>query len=515
MAGMTKESIRKAAEKDLLTFARLVGPHRVYGPIHEALFKWWTRPDAKDNQLCLFPRDHQKSHCLAVRVAWEITRNPAITILYVSATSALAEKQLYAIKNIISSKIYQRYWPEMVNPIEGKREKWSATEIAVDHPLRSKEGVRDSTVFAAGLTTNITGFHCNVAALDDVVVPNNVNTNEGRNKVASMYSQLSSIETTEAREWVVGTRYDARDLYSTMLDLEEEIYDSKGVCTSSEKVYEVFEKSVEDSPERNGSGTYLWPRMAREDGKYFGFDAATLARKRAKYVDRHQFFAQYYNDPNDSSNAPVQLEWVQYYNKEHLVSKQGQWYLGNKRLNVVAAMDFAFSVAKMADYSAIAVIGIDEDHNIYVLDVERFKTSSYREMFDRALASYTRWDFGKLRCEVSAGQKAVIEQFKTYMGEDGIYFAIDEYNPRYQGSKVERMHSILTPRYENRKMWHFRGGACQQLEEEVRKSRPAHDDMKDALASAIDFARPPSKRRTLNNTESNVVVATSRFGGMR
>jgi len=511
---VSKEDIKKAAEADLYTFATLVNPHRVYGHCHQELFQWWTRQEAKDNQLTLLPRDHQKSHCLAVRVAWEITRNPAITILYVSATAALAEKQLLAIKNILTSKTYRRYWPEMVQAREGDRELWNASEISVDHPIRKEEGIRDATVMAAGLTTNTTGFHCNVAALDDVVVPNNVGTQEGRNKVSAMYSQLSSIETTGAKEWVVGTRYDARDLYNTMLELEEEIYDDDGECIESEPVYEVFERVVEDSPERNGSGQFLWPKMRRADGKYFGFDARILARKRAKYVDRHQFFAQYYNDPNDAENAPVQLDWMQYYNRENVTMKNGHWSLGGKRLNVVAAMDFAYSMSKAADFTAIVVIGIDEDHNIYVLDIARFKTTSYREMFDSALNMFKKWDFSKMRCEVGVGQGSIVQQFKTYMNEDGIYFSIDEYNPTRQGTKEERMSATLNPRYENRKIWHYRGGFCQLLEEEIRLSRPPHDDMKDALASAIDFARAPRRSHTNTNEQTNV-IRTSRFGGLQ
>jgi hypothetical protein len=48
----------------------------------------------------------------------------------------------------------------MVNEDEGKREKWTESEISVDHPKRKEEFIRDPTVLAAGLTTTvITGLH--------------------------------------------------------------------------------------------------------------------------------------------------------------------------------------------------------------------------------------------------------------------------------------------------------------------------------------------------------------------
>ena len=185
---MTAEDrIRKLAEEDLLSFAKLVNPGRMYGEIHERVFEWFTRPSAKDNQLVLLPRDHQKSHCAAVYAAWVLTKSPTETILYVSATSGLAEKQLYAIQNILTSPVYRKYWPDMVNKNKFDRELWNNNEIAVDHPIRKKEGVRDPSIKAAGLTTNITGFHATYVFLDDVVVPGNAYTEEGSRKVVIMY----------------------------------------------------------------------------------------------------------------------------------------------------------------------------------------------------------------------------------------------------------------------------------------------------------------------------------------
>ena len=242
----TVEEIREAAESDLLTFIRLVAPHIVMGSVHEDLLNWWTREEGSNNQLCLLPRGHQKSRMIAYRVAWWLTRFPESTILYVSATADLAEKQLYAVKNIIDNKIYRRYWPDMIHPDEGKREKWASMEIAVDHPKRKDEGIRDPSIKAAGLTTNITGFHADVVVLDDCVVPNNAYTEEGRTKVANLYSQLASIENPGSYEWVVGTRYHPADLYSVLMAMHESEYDEDGELVREEPVYELFQKVVAD-----------------------------------------------------------------------------------------------------------------------------------------------------------------------------------------------------------------------------------------------------------------------------
>ena len=101
---MNKDEIRQAAENDLKVFARLVNPSSVYGAIHDELFDFWQY-GGHDNTLTLLPRDHRKSHCLAVLTAWQVVKNPWETQLYVSATADLAEKQLYAIKNMLDNRI--------------------------------------------------------------------------------------------------------------------------------------------------------------------------------------------------------------------------------------------------------------------------------------------------------------------------------------------------------------------------------------------------------------------------
>lgn len=502
-----KELVRQAAEADLLTFIKLVAPHRVLGAVHEELCYWWQRDDGKDNQLVLLPRDHGKSAMIAYRVAWWITKHPETTVLYVSATANLAEKQLKAIKDILTSDNYRFYWPEMVNENEGKRERWAVDEISVDHPKRRSEGIRDATVKAAGITANVTGLHCNVAVLDDVVVPDNAYTQLGREQVRAFYSQLSSIESTGAKEWAVGTRYHPADLYKDMMEMTEIYFEDDAEEEIEVPVYEVFERVVETN------GEFLWPKQRRTDGKTFGFDQKELARKKAKYLDITQFYAQYYNNPNAVETQLVDRSRFLYYDRDQIKNFSGAWYFGDKLLHVYAAMDFAYTIGHSSDFTVIAIIGIDEDNNFYVLDIDRFKTNKISVMYDRAEMVYRKWKFKKMRCEVVAAQRLIVAQFKDYMRSQNIVFTIDEYNPPRNQSKAERIAAILEPRYTNNQIWHYKGGNCQTLEEEVMMANPEHDDVKDAVASCIEICKPPISGRSWKKHE-NVIPFNSKFGGV-
>lgn len=513
---MSFKEIREAAEADLETFIRLVAPHRVIGGIHSEWCRWTTSSLAGDHQLTLLPRDHGKSSYVAYKVAWAITRNPTLRVLYISSTSNLAEKQLRFIKDILTSSIYRRYWPEMVNEEEGKRERWTNTEVNVDHPARKIEGIRDPTIFCGGLTTNLVGMHCDIAVFDDVVVYDNAYTNEGRSKVETQYSLLNSIEAADAQEWVVGTRYHPKDLYSLMQAMQEEVYAKDGEIEDYRPIYSTFERQVEDAGD--GTGQFLWPRQQRSDGKWFGFDQQVLARKRNKYVDRTQFRAQYYNDPNDPGELRIGRDKFQYFEPKLLTQDQGTWFYKDRKLNVFASVDFAYSTGKRSDYTAIAVVGVDRENMVYVLEIDRFKTERIPDYFEHIFQLHKKWGFRKLGAEVTAAQKAIVRELKEgYIRPYGLYLSIEEMSPtRHQGSKEERIAAILEPKYDNLAIWHYKGGYCQTLEDELISNHPPHDDCMDALSAAISISVAPTGMlgRDRHRTTRGNVVFDRRFGGV-
>ena len=511
---MTPDEIRKAAEADLETFIRLVAPYQVIGGVHSEWMRWTTSESTGNHQITLLPRDHGKSRYIAFKVAWYVVKRPDIRILYISSTSGLAEKQLYFIKTLLTSPIVRRYWPDLINEEEGKRARWTTTEIAVDHPIRIQEGIRDPTVFTAGLTTNLVGMHCDVAVLDDVVTGDNAYTEEGREKVKTQYSLLSSIEGAEAEEWVVGTRYHPKDLYSEMLAMEEEVFNDEGEVIQHLPVYQVFERQVEDAGD--GTGQFLWPKQQRSDGKWFGFDAKILARKRAKYLDRTQFRAQYYNDPNDPGELRIDRSKFQYYEPKLLAYNNGSWFYKERKLNVFASVDFAYTTSKRSDYTAIAVIGVDRENMIYVLEIDRFKTEKISEYFKHILELHNKWGFRKLGAEVTAAQTAIVRELKDgYIRPHGLAMSIEELkHSRMQGSKEERIAAVLEPRYDNMAVWHYRGGHCQTLEDELIAQHPPHDDCIDALAAAISISVAPTGIMGRDGRPSLRLVPNSRFGGM-
>ena len=520
LKNMPKEAkeLRELAMVDLPTFAQLVNKGYMYGQIHMDIFKWMQEyalygkgEDLTANKLIMLPRAHLKSHMVATWCAWMITRHPEITILYVSATAELAETQLFAVQNILASSVYQRFFPEYINPQEGKRERWSQRKLSVDHERRRKEGIRDATIATAGLTTNTTGWHADVVVADDLVVPENAYTEDGRDSVSKKSSQFTSIRNAGGFTMACGTRYHPSDIYQVWRDQKFEEFDEDFNVVGMAPVWEIREYKVEEDM------IFSWPRAVRSDGKAFGFDPAILARTKAEYSDKSQFYAQYYNDPNDKGSNRIQRDRFVYGDRRHLTEQGGKWLYKRDKLNVYASIDFAFSLNKKADYTAVVVIGVDSENHIYVLDIDRFKTDKINDYFKSIATLHSKWNFKKLRAEVTVAQAVIARDLKDRIREEGLRLSIDEYRPsRHEGRKEERIAAALEHRYENQDVIHFKGGYIDILEEELVLSRPAHDDVKDALASVVEIAIKPKSLRNRDELMNNVInIGSSRFGGLR
>lgn len=508
MSNMTKDDIRELAERDLYTFAVLVNPTRLYGEVHREVFKWLEQDSLA--QLALLPRAHMKSHCIAIWAAWKITKEPWTSIIYVSATEALSLQQLYAIKMVLESKVYRRYWPDMVHPDEHKREKWSASEIKVDSPVRKHHGVRDPTVLAKSVGSNSTGLHCDILVLDDIVVPDNAYTEVGRAEVARSFSQFNSVLVPGGITKAVGTRYHPKDVYSMWAEAEAETFDEGGNITGSEKTWEVFERAVEED------GTFLWPReLHAHTKKWYGFNIQVLAKIRSAYFsmgEQGQYFAQYYNNPNHSSANRVDGEF-QYYARERLTNTGGLWYYAGEVLSVFAAGDFAFTTNTRSDYTAIAVVGVTKHGFFYILDLHQYKTDKYDVHYAEIVKLHRKWGFRKIVLEVVAGANLIAQAVKDEVRKNGLSLSITAKNVNKGGSKTERTAMVLEPKYANKDVFHYRGGYTNEYEEQLLLAKPAHDDLRDAVTMAIEVARPPAGRDT--KQRDKVVHIHTRFGGRR
>lgn len=534
MSGKTEapeiKELRELCELSLFEFAQWIFPDRYYGDVHRELFAFFQAEGGSPYRLALIPRDHQKSHCIAVYAGWRLTRDPDWTFSYVSSNPTLAEDQLGVIKHILTCDRHRLLWPDHLNYVRGrtgelehkKTGTWTRTEISLDHPLRKERAIRDPSVRATSAKSTNTGNHVKEVIFDDLVTDENYQSAAEMADVIRCYKSFAKIATTDSLMKAVGTRYGTDDLYALLTALS--YTDSRGEEDVEVKLWDVFEKVVEDSPRRTGDGNYLWPRMQQPDGRWYGFDSTELSKKKASMEVDHDvtsFYAQYYNDPNDASTNRLCRDDFVRYDLKHLHCEGDVWHYRNKPLKVYAAGDLAFTdggavSARFRDWTAFVVIGLDCDGYIYVLDIDRFQTDKPEIYYERIMDLHNKWKFREVTIESNNAGAFVKRDLEAMIRRNGEFLTVNgKAHVSHEGKKVERIEQTLRPRYKNKTILHPEIGLIRILEEELVLARPPHDDIKDALALAISEARAPGKRGSWSKGKKGNVLKLNRFGGAR
>lgn len=512
-------------EGELKAFAQYVNPTYCYGEVHYEVFDWLESDDSR-YQLLLMPRDHLKSHCIATWVAWQITRAPWSTIMYLSAGEDLAKNQMYAIKNMLYSDEYQMLWPDMIQSQKSMRDKDTEFALNVDHPERKRRRIRDNTLCIKTVKSNAIGMHCSHLVFDDVVVPKFAYSQNGRIEVQQSVAQFASIKSPDAITKAVGTRYHPEDLYQNFIDAKIPVLTEEGEMVAEAALWDVKQYVLENRGD--GTGKYLWPRQySTELKQWFGFDIHIRAQKKAEYDSTGQevqFWAQYYNQPNDSSLDRVSVDKFMYYDVENLHNIEGEWYFKNRLLNIYAGMDVAFtdikaSGGKKADFTAIVVIGIDYENNVYILALDRFKTDDHEIYYSHVKRLHNHWGFRKLNLETNTGGKVVKKALEKSIRLDGMHLVIEASpSTRQDAAKYERHAAEVEPLYNTGRVYHFKGGLTPVLEDEVRLLNAPTDDLEDGLYLAVKDAVAPAKRkqeRAMNRQREMAQPESTRFGGRR
>lgn len=119
-----------------------------------------------------FPPDHAKSTTFAVNmVVWLIHKNPSINVVLMSQSSGMAERFLGEIKFKLTDPVYRemhlRFAPE--GGWKDPDRSWTNTAIYV----QGKDGRKDPTVQALGLSGQIYGARADLIILDDIITTKN------------------------------------------------------------------------------------------------------------------------------------------------------------------------------------------------------------------------------------------------------------------------------------------------------------------------------------------------------
>lgn len=297
-----------------------------------------------DGYLDLWARDHRKSTIITfAKTIQDILAShgdeplpqwngmePTFGIF--SHTRGIASEFVRQIKQELEqSETLRRLFPDVLyeNP-ERDAPRWSVQNGLT---VRRKSNPKEATVEGWGLVDGQpTSKHFNVLVYDDVVTIDSVTTPEMIKKTTTAWELSSNLGDREPRVRGIGTRYHFADTWRSILErgaLKPRIHPAT------------------DDGTMTGNPVYLTP--------------AQLAKKQ-RDQGPYTFSAQMLLNPIADSKQTFQRIWL-----EHRYASDINW----DPMTRVLICDPANAKTKKSDYTTMAVIGLGQDRNYYLLDFLR------------------------------------------------------------------------------------------------------------------------------------------------
>lgn len=212
------------SEEGFLDFVRDSGAapdaeYQPHGRYCQDLITWHGDVDADNpeithykSKMALWPRGSFKSQVFTIgQAAWMIARDANIRILICSETARQAQKFVSEVMKIIDSQ----WFKDRFGVHKGKQ--WKEGSGVFYSALRTRQGVKDPTLAAAGVGEVQTGAHWDVVIMDDVCSQENTQTPESIEKLWNWFGEVQSQLDPGTKLFMIGTLHHYADIYCRIM----------------------------------------------------------------------------------------------------------------------------------------------------------------------------------------------------------------------------------------------------------------------------------------------------------
>jgi predicted phage terminase large subunit-like protein len=198
------------------------------------------------------------------------------------------------------------------------------------------------------------------------------------------------------------------------------------------------------------------------------------------------------NQPIDADSAVFRQEWIRYYTEPPEV------------LNYFITIDPAGTTGRESDFTAILVIGIDPDSNIYVLENHQLRQTQqdWMDMVFKLVEKYKIHIDGTVSLETNALQNTYKYAFDLEMEKRKFYFSITESKPAGSNSNKEKRMSALQPFFEQGKIY-LKKDMYSLIDQILRFPKSKNDDQLDALKDVLPIMFAPERQKEKPRHETN------------
>ena len=320
--------------------------------IHLDMADWleWNWQKKNTRLLMMAFRSAGKSTITGLFAAWILYRQVDLRILVLAADHALAQKMVRNVKRVIERHpLTQKLRPD--NP-----DQWASDRFTIKRMME----LRDPSMLAKGITSNVTGSRADIVICDDVEVPNTCDTAEKRKELRERLGEIGYVLVPGGTQLYVGTPHNYHTIYAdeprTELGEEQEFLSG-------------FERLKIPVIDENGESAWI-ERYSEED----------IARIR-QGAGPNKFASQMMLEPRNIAEGRLNPKLLQIYDYELEYQKELQTlFLGQTKLVCASAFwDPAFGSAK-GDHSVMAVLFADGDGNFYLHHISYIQNEESSEV---------------------------------------------------------------------------------------------------------------------------------------
>lgn len=432
--------------------------------IHLRILRWLENSwETLDTQLLLMAfRACGKSTLVGIFCAWLIYTDPDKRILVMAADDMLARKMVRNVKRIL-----ERH-PLTFNLIPSHADQWASDRFTVSRDLE----LRDPTMLARGITSNITGARADIIIYDDVEVPNTSNTIVARHELRERLTESRFILTPMGSQIYVGTPHTYDTIYRTKTTDDCDAY----LCGFTD--YRV--------PIVTGDNQSIWPER-------FPMSEISAIKKQ---VGPNKFASQMMLQPMNIAEGRLDVTQLQFYNADldysEVCQKPVLYLKGKQLMSCSSWWDPSFGAAN-GDASVFAVVFTDSDGQYYIHHIDYIRTDS-RDNDDEAsqqckkiAALMMQYHVPSVTVEINGIGKFLPAILRRELRSIGVHASVIEYSNRKPKSQriLESFDAVMAAQ-----SLHV-SEAVQQTPflNEMREWRPTQtngrDDGLDAVAGAL------------------------------
>lgn len=403
--------ISEKCQNDIYAYAKYV-----FGYDPASHHREWidTFFDEESNKLIIVsPRESAKTTWMStILLTWWIGKYPEKTNQILSVTEDQAINRLIVIRDtIISNPRWKMVFPycEIDN-----RKKLTTTEFSVwdrrkggtyaswrSWESQHKDSLKESTLMAAGAGSGrvIGNRYTGIVLIDDIHDEKNINTREQIDKVDMWFHRtVLPCLRPQAKCLIIGTRWAPEDLLGRLTEKKLPIFDGYEI-TGYNSLWKTIQTNALWIDEDRNYVSY-WPENWPVD--------RLLAKK--EEVGEVIFELMYNSNPYAMSSDLFKAEWLENVFPARDKLPFFRW--------IDIGVDPAFTKSTRADNSAVVLLGVTPNLEVYNLDMEvgKFDKNELRAVMERmyyqALSNYGKVDriwFEKVGAQVAMMDELVSE----------------------------------------------------------------------------------------------------------